>query len=87
MPLIEVEKGIEIYYEEYGQGDRYLICSQQSHAQHSLEKELVKYGFHVFLLTNRGFGRSTHLKEDYGDYSAAAPTGRRDRKKKRKGRR
>ncbi len=68
MPLMEVEKGIEIYYEEYGSGDRYLICSQQSHAQHSLEKELVRYGFHVFLLTNRGFGRSTHLKEDYGDY-------------------
>ena len=68
MPVMEVEKGIEIYYEEYGSGDRYLICSQQSHAEHSLERELVRYGFHVFLLTNRGFGKSTHLTEDYGDY-------------------
>lgn len=68
MPYVETEKGINIYYEEYGSGDKYLICSQQSHAEHSLEKELVKYGFHVFLLTNRGYGRSTHLTEDYGDY-------------------
>ena len=68
MPYVETEKGINIYYEEYGSGDKYLICSQQSHASRSLEKELVKYGFHVFLLTNRGYGRSTHLREDYGDY-------------------
>ena len=68
MPKIEVEKGIEIYYEEFGTGDKYLICSQQSHASRSLEREMVKYGFHVFLLTNRGFGKSTHLTEDYGDY-------------------
>ena len=68
MPCVEVEKGIEIYYEEFGTGDKYLICSQQSHASRSLEKEMVKYGFHVFLLTNRGFGKSTHLTEDYGDY-------------------
>ena len=68
MPLIETEKGIEIYYEEYGEGDRYLICSQQFHAENSLERELAERGFHVFLLTNRGFGRSTHVFEDYGDY-------------------
>ena len=58
----------KIYYEEYGEGDRYLICSQQFHAGKSLERELAKRGFHVFLLTNRGFGRSTHIYEDYGDY-------------------
>ena len=68
MPKIEVGKGIEIFYEEFGTGDKYLICSQQSHASRSLEREMVKYGFHVFLLTNRGFGKSTHLTEDYGDY-------------------
>lgn len=68
MPKVEVEKGIEIYYEEFGTGDKYLICSQQSHASRSLEREMVQYGFHVFLLTNRGYGKSTHLTEDYGDY-------------------
>ena len=35
----------------------------------------------------QGLGSLQAPKEDYGDYSAAAPAGRRDRKKKRKGRR
>ena len=68
MPLIETEPGIEIYYEEYGSGDRYLLCTQVSHGKYSLEKELAKRGFHVFLLTNRGFGRSTHVTEDYPNH-------------------
>jgi len=59
---------VEIYYEEYGSGDRYVLCSQVGHGLYSLEKELAKRGFHVYLLTNRGFGRSTHVTEDYGDY-------------------
>ena len=38
-----------------------------SHGKYSPEKELAKRGFHIFLLTNRGFGRSTHVTEDHGD--------------------
>ena len=68
MPSIEVEKNISIFYEELGEGDRYVICSQVSHGKYSLERELAKRGFHVFLLTNRGFGRSTHITDDYGDH-------------------
>ncbi len=68
MPTIEVEKGVEIYYEEFGSGDRYLLCTQVAHGRFTLERELAKRGFHVFLLTNRGFGRSTHVTEDYGEH-------------------
>ena len=68
MPKIQVEKGIEIYYEEYGEGEKYLLCTQVDHGRYSLEKEMAKRGFHVYLLTNRGFGRSTHVTEDYGKY-------------------
>lgn len=68
MPHVTVENQVQIYYEEYGTGDRYLICTQVGHGRYSLEKEMAKRGFHVFLLTNRGFGRSTHVTEDYGDY-------------------
>ena len=68
MPVCTVAPGVEIYYEEYGSGDRYVLCTQVGHGLYSLEKELAKRGFHVFLLTNRGFGRSTHITEDYGDY-------------------
>lgn len=68
MPKIKVDDNVEIYYEELGSGDRYVICTQISHGKYSLERELAKRGFHVFLLTNRGFGRSTHVTEDYGDH-------------------
>ena len=68
MPTIEVEKGVEIYYEELGSGDRYLLCTQVGHGKYTLERALAKRGFHVFLLTNRGFGRSTHVTEDYGEH-------------------
>ena len=68
MPLMEVEKGINIHYEEWGEGDRYLLCTQVGHSRFSLERELAKRGFHVFLLTNRGFGESTHVQEDYGEH-------------------
>ena len=63
MPFITLEERISIYYEELGKGDRYVICSQVSHGKYSLERELAKRGFHVYLLTNRGFGRSTHIKK------------------------
>ena len=68
MPLMEVEQGVEIFYEELGEGDRYLLCTQVGHGRFTLERELAKRGFHVFLLTNRGFGRSTHVTEDYGEH-------------------
>ena len=68
MPTVEVEKGVEIFYEELGEGDRYVLCTQVGHGRFTLERELAKRGFHVFLLTNRGFGRSTHVTEDYGEH-------------------
>ncbi|MBR6405091.1 MAG: alpha/beta hydrolase [Lachnospiraceae bacterium] len=57
-----------IYYEEYGSGDRYLLCTQVGHGENSFEKEMARRGFHVYLLTNRGFGRSEHITEDYPNH-------------------
>ncbi len=68
MPFFKTDDNVEIYYEELGEGDRCLICTQCDHNGYTLERELAKRGFHVFLLTNRGFGRSTHVTEDYGDH-------------------
>lgn len=68
MPKIEIEPGIELFYEELGTGDRYVICTQVGHSRYTPERAMATRGFHVFLLTNRGFGRSTHITEDYGDY-------------------
>ena len=68
MPSVKMTDGVEIYYEELGSGDRYLFCSQVDHSIYSLERETAKRGFHVILITNRGFGRSTHVTEDYGEH-------------------
>lgn len=68
MPYFTNHDNQKIYYEEYGSGDRYLFCSQVGHGENSFEKEMARRGFHVFLITNRGFGRSEHITEDYPDH-------------------
>lgn len=68
MPTIKLKTGVEIFYEELGSGENYVLCTQVGHAKYELERFLPEYGFHVFLLTNRGFGRSTHVTEDYGEH-------------------
>lgn len=65
---LRLDSGIEIAYEELGSGDKYVLCTQVGHAKYEMERFLPRYGFHVFLLTNRGFGRSTHVTEDYGEH-------------------
>ncbi len=68
MPYISVDANTSIYYQEYGSGERYLFCSQIDHeyTAFSFEREMARRGFHVFLLTDRGFGRSTHTDENFG---------------------
>ena len=61
MAYCGISENVSLYYEECGSGENYLICTQIGHGPYSLERELAKRGFHVFLLTNRGFGRSTHI--------------------------
>lgn len=60
---------IQLEYEEYGTGDRYMLCCQQSHskvANWSIDLA-EKAGFHVFNIVIRGYGNSTPITEDLGD--------------------
>ena len=66
MPEFEVSEGVHIHYEEFGTGDRYVICTMIDYPRYSSIRELSKLGYHVFLLTNRGFGKSDHSAVDYG---------------------
>lgn len=66
MPKIELSKGRHINYEEYGEGDRNVICTMIDYPRYSSIRDLCKHGYHVFLLTNYGFGKSDHSKIDYG---------------------
>ena len=53
MPILKV-KGIELYYEEYGEGDRYVIQAQQFINSHlSYVKDLAeKEGFHGYIIAS-----------------------------------
>jgi pimeloyl-ACP methyl ester carboxylesterase len=65
---IEVEEGIEIAYEELGSGDKYIISYMMDFPPICSTRQMADNGYHVFLLTNRGIGESTHLTVDYGNY-------------------
>jgi pimeloyl-ACP methyl ester carboxylesterase len=67
MPKIEVRDGFELAYEELGSGDRYVLSLMMDFPPVCMPRELAKAGYHVFLITNRGIGQSTHVFEDYGD--------------------
>lgn len=66
MPMIEISEGVHIHYEEYGEGDKTVICSMIDYPRYSSIRDLCKFGYHVYLLTNRGFGKSDHSDIDYG---------------------
>ncbi|MBR6207891.1 MAG: alpha/beta hydrolase [Oscillospiraceae bacterium] len=68
MPIIKL-KDVELYYEEFGSGDRYLIQAQQfvnSYVYYT--KDLAeKCGFHAYIIRIRGYAPSALVYEDLGD--------------------
>lgn len=67
MAMIQL-KNVELYYEEFGQGDRYLIQAQQfvnSYVYYT--KDLADQGFHVFIIRLRGYAPSSMVETDLGD--------------------
>ena len=68
MPILKV-KEIELYYEEYGEGERYVIQAQQFINSHlNYVKDLAeKEGFHGYIIRIRGYAPSTLITEDLGE--------------------
>lgn len=61
MPILQLGD-IQLYYDEYGSGDRYLFSAQQDHSKIcSFTKTLADHGFHVFNIQLRGYGQSSHV--------------------------
>ena len=66
MSMIPVAEGIELYCEEIGSGDRWLLTCQEGFQEgDGYLSLLANEGFHVLCIQIRGFGRSTHVLEDY----------------------
>ncbi len=68
MPTLQINEEIELYYDEYGTGGNYLLCAQQNHSRiRDYTIDLADKGFHVFNITIRGYGQSTHITKGYGE--------------------
>ena len=66
MPKVKVADGVELSYEDIGNGEKYVLSLMMEFPPENTLRELAKHGYHVLLITNRGFGASTHVFEDYG---------------------
>lgn len=66
MPYVEVESGIQIYFEEQGEGGRYILSSR-SRIEHvnTYTMALAHMGYHLVEIQLRGYGKSTHIKDGY----------------------
>ena len=67
MPIAKVN-GIELFYEEFGEGDQVMISAQSHHAKGSYQELLASAGYKVYKVQLRGYGQSTHVYEDLGSH-------------------
>jgi pimeloyl-ACP methyl ester carboxylesterase len=61
-------KNCELYYEEFGAGNRYILMGMQFVASRmNYIQELAEhYGFHAYVIRIRGYAPSTLIREDLG---------------------
>lgn len=64
---VAVDENINIYYEEFGTGDNYIMSAQIGFYPDGMQQQMAKLGYHVICVTLRGFAPSSHVTEDYGD--------------------
>ncbi len=63
---IKVEDGVELAYEEAGEGDKAIISLQMGFGDPFYVREFAKHGYHVYMIWNRGTGQSTTTVGDSG---------------------
>jgi pimeloyl-ACP methyl ester carboxylesterase len=67
VPIAKLSQA-ELYYDEFGSGDRYLIQAQQfTNNRLHYTIDLAEQGFHVFNIQIRGYAPSTLVYEDLGE--------------------
>jgi pimeloyl-ACP methyl ester carboxylesterase len=68
MPQVTVN-GVELYYEECGTGEEVVVSAQMAFGSFSYQRLLAlpPAGYRVYMVTPRGYGKSSHVWEDYGN--------------------
>ncbi len=64
---VEVEPGVKLSYVDIGWGDKYIFSAQMGFYPIGLQRAMVMKGYHLILITLRGFHPSSYVTEDYGD--------------------
>ena len=67
MGYINIEENLKLFYEEYGQGDNYILSAQVGFYPKGMQQKMAEMGYHVFCITLRGFAPSSYVEEDYGE--------------------
>lgn len=65
MPYAEVSPGISVFYEDWGEGNRYIFTSQiylDYYAGYA--RELSRHGYHVIAVQMRGYGKSSRIRQE-----------------------
>ena len=67
MPFAKINNDIQLYYDEYGQGDNIILSAQVGFYPKGMQQKMAEMGYHVYCITLRGFAPSSYVTEDYGD--------------------
>lgn len=65
--FVQIDEKIQLYYEEYGQGDNYILSAQVGFYPKGMQQQMAKLGYHVICVILRGFAPSSFVTEDYGE--------------------
>lgn len=64
---INVAPDIDLFIEEFGSGDNFILSAQMGFYPDGMQQHLAGMGYHVYCITLRGFYPSSYVDEDYGD--------------------
>ena len=67
MGYVDIDGKIKLFYEEFGQGDNYILSAQVGFYPKGMQQKLAEMGYHVYCITLRGFAPSSYVEEDYGE--------------------
>ena len=67
MSHIRINDKVNLVYEEYGQGDDYILSAQVGFYPKGMQQKMAEMGYHVYCITLRGFAPSSYVEEDYGE--------------------
>lgn len=68
MPIMKLKTGIELYYDEWGDGDKVVLSARNQPSRiNNYTIDMAEMGFHVYNIQLRGYGKSSPVTEEFGE--------------------